>query len=426
MEQTSNNQDLGKQLALGQLSSLSAAETIQLLIPEFEQELKSNVLPFWLKLAPNPDHGGFHGAVQSNGEPYPAAPRWSLTVARLLWTFSAAYRHYKDLEYLQIATRAYEDLEHTFWDAEHKGFVWSVTYEGQFMEVNKQIYLQGFAIYGYSEYFRATENVEALERAKEIYALIERHGMDSNNGGYIEWLTQDWNSQPDEPVNYIGSSTPKSQNTHLHLLEAYTNLLRVWPDENLRAKTIALAHILLDKIYDERTKHLKLFTDNLWNEEGDKISYGHEIEFAWLVSEAADVLQDEEISQSAGKVALEIANTTLSAGLTEDGSIAPESHRKEVLATSNREGWAQAEGILGFLNAHQRTGDVQYLTAAHRVWEFTKNRVINKQDVGGWYFFLASDGEPIDTPAIHQFACPYHNGRAMMEGIERLSQFAQS
>lgn len=391
------------------------------LIGQFTQELKTNILPFWLKLAPNPDNNGFYGEVQSSGAPYPGAPRWSLTIARLLWTFSAAYRHHEDPQYLEIATRAFNDLENTFWDEENKGFYWSVTYDGQPMEANKQIYLQGFVIYGYSEYYRATGNVEALERAKEVYALIEKYGADEKNGGYNEWLTQDWGGQPEEANNYLGTSAAKSQNTHLHLLEAYTNLLCVWPDEDLRGKTINLTNILLDRFYNETTKHLILLSDAGWNAEGDKISPGHEIEFAWLVTDAAKVIQDTQLTSRIQSIAIEIADTTLSSGIDSDGSTPPESHQEKVLATYNREGWAQAEGIVGFLNAYQISGDEKYFHAAKRIWDFTKEKVVNKVGIKGWYFFIDNEGKPIDTPAIHQFACPYHNGRAMMEGVERLS-----
>jgi mannobiose 2-epimerase len=392
----------------------------KILIDEFTQELKSNILPFWLKLAPNPDNNGFYGAVQSSGEPYPGVPRWSLTIARLLWTFSAAYRHHKDPEYLEIATRAFNDLENTFWDEENKGFYWSVTYDGQPMEANKQIYLQGFVIYGYSEYYRATGDVTVLERAKEVYTLIEKYGADEKNGGYIEWLTQDWSGQPEEANNYLGTSAAKSQNTHLHLLEAYTNLLRVWLDESLREKSINLTNILLDKIYDEKTQHLVLLSGKKWNTEGIKTSPGHEIEFAWLVTDAAQVIQDAQLTSKVHSIAIEIANTTLNTGIDSDGSIPPESHHEKVLATYNREGWAQAEGIVGFLNAYQISHDEKYLHAANRIWEFTKKKVVNKEGIKGWYFFIDKEGKPLDTPAIHQFACPYHNGRAMMEGVERL------
>ena len=396
------------------------SNTLVQMANEFEQELTRNILPYWIKHAPNPETGGFYGQVSADGKADPSAERGALLSSRILWSYSSAYLNDKNDAYRALADRAFTDLEATFWDQKNGGLYWSATGEGKSAQTHKQIYGQVFGIYGYSEYFRATGNKQALERAKTLYQLIEQHALDKQYGGYIEVLSESW--QPlTKPVNSLGVTTAKSQNTHLHVMEAYTNLLRVWPDAQLKQQQAALIEIMLGKILNPQTNHLALFMNADWTVQGDGISYGHDIEAAWLLVEAAEVLGDADLIKRTRALAVKIADITLAEGMDTDGAIYNEASASKGLTNSGKDWWAQVEALVGFINAYEITGDTKYLMATMRIWGFIKARIINNK-TGEWHWGTDKSGKVIVQPTLSMWKCPYHNSRAMMESARRLQR----
>lgn len=410
-------------ISLAQPAQLKPApDALLQLAQEFEQELTGNILPYWIKHAPNPKTGGFYGQVSADGEANPSAERGALLSSRILWSYSAAYREYQDAAYRKLAEQAFNDLEATFWDKKNGGLYWSVSGDGKPAQTHKQIYGQVFGIYGYSEYFRATGNQQALERAKTLYRLIEQHALDKQYGGYIEALNQTW--QPlIKPVNSLGVTTAKSQNTHLHVMEAYTNLLRVWPDAQLQQQQKALVEIMLGKILNPETNHLALFMDADWTVQGDGISYGHDIEAAWLLVEAAEVLGDTDLIKRTHALGVKIADITLAEGVDADGALYNEASASKGLTNSGKDWWAQAEALVGFINAYEITGDPKYLMASIRTWGFIKTRIINHK-TGEWHWGTDKSGQVMVQPTLSMWKCPYHNSRALMESTRRLERLA--
>ncbi len=252
----------------------------------FKKELTQNILPFWIDKMQDAEYGGFYGRIDGNDRLHKNANKGSVLNARILWTFSAAYRILKDEEYLDVATRAYDYIKQYFLDKKFGGVYWELDYKGNPANTKKQVYAQGFALYGFSEYYRATGNQEALDLAIELFHLIEKY-KDKKYGGYFEAFTREWQPIEDMRLSEKDANEKKSMNTHLHILEPYTNLLRVWDNEELKKAQRELILIFSDKILNNNTFHQELFFGEDWAVRSSAISYGHDIEASWLLYEAA-------------------------------------------------------------------------------------------------------------------------------------------
>jgi mannobiose 2-epimerase len=222
-------------------------------------------------------------------------------------------------------------------------------------------------------------------------------------------------------------NSPKSMNTHLHILEAYTNLLRVWRDPLLEAKQAELAELTMDRILDASTGHFKLFFDNQWNSLSDHVSFGHDIEGSWLLVEAANVLGDAKLIRRARKSALAMADAVYAQGLDRDGSLFYEADGQGKLIDPNKHWWAQAEAVVGFYNAFQLSGEARFRVASRRAWDYIEAKVVDRVH-GEWHAKLTPGGVPLtakedsDATLIGPWKCPYHNSRVCLEMIERLEK----
>ncbi|HEY4246857.1 MAG TPA: AGE family epimerase/isomerase [Lacunisphaera sp.] len=384
-----------------------------------ETDLRRNILPFWMEKAVNPANGTFFGALTNNLVPDPSAERGALLTSRILWTYAAAYRQYRDPAYIAMADRAYKDLLTHFHDAENGGFWWSIAADGSVLRDRKQIYGQAFAVYALSEYHAATGRREPLDQAIAVFQLIETHARDSRQGGYLEAFARDWKPIDDMRLSVVDQNDPKSQNTHLHVLEAYTNLLRMWPDTGLQQSLTTLLEIMLTRIVDARRGHLGLFFAEDWTPRSDKISYGHDIEASWLFTEATNVLKHPALTERTHALAIKIADVTLAEGIDVDGGVYNEGSPAG-LTNTNKEWWPQAEAVVGFLNAYQISGEERFLRAALHAWDFIEQRLIDRKN-GEWLRGVTRDGGPLDGELkISFWKCPYHNGRTGLEAVRRL------
>jgi mannobiose 2-epimerase len=392
-------------------------------IRRIEGDLRENILPFWMKRAVNDGNGGFYGSLTNDLVADPAAERGSLLTSRILWTFSAAFAEYRDPAYLAMAERAYDDLQN-FHDAEHGGFWWSVSAAGSVLRDRKQIYGQAFAIYALTEFYAATGRGESLDQAVATHRLIEAHAR-STTGGYLEAFGRAWEPIDDMRLSGVDLNEPKSQNTHLHIMEAYTRLLLVWPDPGLRAALADLVDVMLDRIVDPATGHLGLFFADDWTLRCDRISYGHDIEAAWLLTWAADALQDPELASRIHILAVKIAEVTLAEGVDADGGMYNQGSPGG-LTDTNKEWWPQAEAIVGFLNAFQLSREQRFLEAACRSWDFIETRLIDRRG-GEWFRGVTKEGRVLDNELKVSFwKCPYHNGRTGLEAVRRLRELTPS
>lgn len=393
-------------------------DLLQRLVPELSGELRNDILPFWQRMM-DLEHGGFYGRMDGNGILYPEAPKGVVMHGRILWTFSAAYRLFGDLSYLETARKACSFLLRYFYDPEYGGVYWSLHADGTPLDTKKQFYGLSFVIYGLSEYYRATGDRDSLRYAILLYEAIETHSFDPHYGGYFEAADRCWNLLEDMRLSDKDANERKTMNTHLHILEAYTNLYRVWPDSGLRSKLADLVRLFLDRLLLPATGHLGLFFDEYWNDRSRGIcSYGHDIEASWLLFEAAEILEDVSLMQEVHHSTLVLAHAALE-GLMSDGSMAYEGDGDGVV-DSERHWWVQAETVVGLYYLYAFQGENRAGSALLKTWQYIKDHLIDRQS-GEWFWSIR------DTGAVNReddkaglWKCPYHNGRMCLELLVQL------
>jgi mannose/cellobiose epimerase-like protein (N-acyl-D-glucosamine 2-epimerase family)/O-glycosyl hydrolase len=397
------------------LAIAASADTAEILRTETTKNLKENLLPFWMEKTVDPQ-GGFYGVVLNDGKAIENAPKGAVLNARITWTFSRAYRQDGLEVYKQMADRAADYYIRHFIDPVYGGVFWQLDCEGHPKETTKQTYACAFGIYGLAEHFRATGDRRSLEAALKLYQTLEEKVHDKGEAGYIESFQRDYTKAPLKGVDGQANAS-KTMNTHIHILEAYTTLYQVWPDEGLKKNLKELLGILQTKLYNPRTNHLILYCDDHWNPIGEIDSYGHDIETSWLMSEAAAVVGDPVLKKQVDEQAVKMARTALKEGLNADGAMlyekSPEGMNRRLAW------WPQCEAIIGCVNAWQLTGDQSFLDAALKTWTYVKSHFVD-QVHGGWFKDLTEDGQPLNAPKVSDWNCPYHNSRMAFELAERL------
>lgn len=395
-------------------------DTIQQFKRDVDNELTGRLLPFWMEKAVDSIHGGFYGKIFNDLRIDHQAEKSCILHSRILWTFASAYRLFKDTPYLATANRAFDYLLKYFWDDQYSGLYLLVDQEGEVTESRKLVYNQAFGIYGFSEYYRATGARAALDRAIELYRLIEAHCHDNANRGYFEGCDRDWRLTDNLHLTRRNLNEKKSMNTHLHLLEAYTNLLRVWNNEDLRKSIYELLEVFDSYIIDPETRHFKPFFDESWNSKLNSISFGHDIEGSWLLYEAATVLKDEVLLGGIKNLAVAIAQKVYEEGLDPQyGGLFYE--LEDGVLTAKKVWWVQCEAMVGFFNAFQLTGAGHFGKVARDIWRFSEQYQFDKKN-GEWFAELSRDGKPDNEYyKVGPWKCPYHNGRACMEISVRIT-----
>lgn len=386
---------------------------------EMQDVLQKNILRFWLDKMVDQEHGGFYGRIDGHEHLHADAEKGAILNARILWAFSAAYRVLGDKTYLEAASRAKHYIIDHFIDPEYGGVYWSLDCNGKPLDTKKQFYAIGFAIYGMSEYARATGDAEALKVAIDLYRCIEEHALDHEYNGYIEAMTRDWQPIADMRLSELDANYPKSQNTHLHIIEPYTNLYRVWKSDELKASLHNLIDIFTDRILNPETHHLNLFFDMDWKRGAGALeSYGHDIECSWLIHEAALVLGDAEVLKKVEPIVEMVAKAS-EKGLNADGSMVHEANLDTGYVDSDLHWWVQAEAVVGFFNIYQYFGDESALQKAQHCWTYIKENLIDNEN-GEWHWSRRKDGTlNLDDDKAGFWKCPYHNSRMCLEIIER-------
>lgn len=392
-------------------------EAVRRLRQEARAEAK-HIFAWWRTHMPDAADG-FFGEVDAVGWPVPNAPKSVILHTRLLWFFSAMATYLKSDQALALAHRAAAYTRKYFIDPDHGGLYWLLDHRGQVIDAKKQGYAQAFGIYALAEYVRATGDPASLSVARQLQRDIEDRFWDPGHGGYIEALSAYWRDPGDQRLSAKDADCPKSMNTHLHVLEAYTLLHRVAPDEVSNAALYRALDIFAGRFADGQGGHLRLFFDMDWTDRTTTISFGHDIEASWLIWEAAEALNDRDMKARVRPLVLGLADMTLKDGFNGRGGL---SYERGIDGKVDPDGewWGQAEGMIGFVNAWQLTGNAAYLDAVVGLWDYLKGQY--GAGSGSEWTWYGADAGRLAVGLAGQWKCPYHNGRAMIELDHRLKR----
>ena len=386
----------------------------EMLKTKAQEHLYNIILPFWEGLKDD-KYGGYYGYMDFDLNIDKDAVKGCILNSRILWFFSNVYLVTKDSSVLPYATHAFEFMKSHCFDDINGGIYWSLRHDGSPADTTKHTYNQAFAIYALSSYYDATKDDDAKRLALSLYNIIETKMKDEI--GYLEAFTVDFKPESNEKLSENGVMAEKTMNTLLHVFEAYTEGVRVFRHEGMKKQLYFMLDIIENKIFNPDKRRQEVFFDREYNTLIDLHSCGHDIETSWLVDRALDILGDEELNRRIFPI------TSTLAGKIYDRAYVDHSLLNECengVDDERRIWWVQAETVVGFYNAYQRSGDEKYKKAAEDVFDFIENKMTDKRPGSEWFWCVDKNGAPSSRqPIVEPWKCPYHNGRMCLELIER-------
>jgi cellobiose epimerase len=405
---------------------------------EVDTALHRDVLGMWFPRSVDREHGGFHSHFAHDWQWLPSDGKFSVFQGRMTWVTSQVVMREPAMrdQFLPLVRQGVDYLANTLWDKQDGGFYWGLDDAGQVtpqFSDNKDLYGVGFCIFGLAAAYQATHDERALELAKKGFLWTDEHGHDAANGGYFEILTRAgkplvpdapsgqvvvMHALPIAPVNY------KSMNTHIHLLEAWTELYRVWPDARLRARLEEMLAIVRDKVSVEPGA-MNLYFTNAWRPIPGHDSYGHDVETAYLMLETDELLHGKA-SEKTERMAKSLVDHALAYGWDKkNGGLFQYGTAFEQPEDTHKEWWVQVESLNALLMMHERYGKQNpiYFERFIEQWDFIRTRTIDGKDHGLWNLTTA-DGTPVVLDKGSIWKAAYHDSRAFWNVSARLRKLA--
>ncbi|HPM80413.1 MAG TPA: AGE family epimerase/isomerase [Candidatus Anammoximicrobium sp.] len=402
------------------------------LADEIERVMWDKVLDAWYPRCLDTQRGGFHENFSRDWTRGATDSKFLVYQARQTWTAAAvalAYPQRKD-KFLQYARHGLRFLADKMWDAQRGGFFDRTDAAGQPMPDKmpwKQLYSYAFGIYAAAAVSEATGDCDAVELGKSAFNWLDNHAHDAECGGYFEHVTADGQSVAvDVPAEPLGRGLPvigqvgfKSMNAHIHLLEALTALRRVWNDARLTARLQEVFEIVRDKIVLPGG-HLNMFAARDFKPHDERGSFGHQLEIAYLLEEAADVLRRQDAEVTA-RTALHTVDHALRWGWDQDhGGFADEGPPTGPPTKTDKVWWVQVEGLNGLLTAARLAPQKdEYFRRFAETWAFFRKHMIDDQ-YGGCYETVTPDGKPLRVNKATPWKAAYHVTRALLFSTHEL------
>jgi mannobiose 2-epimerase len=433
------------------------AATYRRLAGQIERHWKTEMLAKWFPRCVDLEHGGFRPNFREDWSPGDQNDKTIVFQARMTWVCAQVAMRCPELraEYLKYTRHGVDFLVGTMWDSRHGGFFWGLDEAGKITPRyggEKHVYGIAFAIYGLSAAYEATHDDRALDLARRTFAWLDEHAHDAVHGGYYEALAR--TGQPiltsvaqtasqgqRRDADFISTAYGfKSMNAHIHLLEALTALNRVCKDTAVRERLREVFTIVREKIAVE-PGCLNLYFTPDWRPLPDHDSFGHDVETAYLLLEAAEVLSESGMANDRGRgdraratddartltVARSLVDHALAWGWDENhGGFYDKGAAFQPAWGREKIWWTQAEGLNALLLMHERFGSQtsRYWDAFVKQWDFIWNCQSDHRH-GGWYETVSAEGRPKPGQAKGTvWKAAYHDGRALMNVSERLRRLA--
>ncbi len=376
--------------------------------------LEGRLIPFWSALR-DEKYGGFYGYMDFGLNLDKRAEKGCILNSRILWFFSRCAQQLGREDCLDHARHAYHFLMEYCLDKEYGGVYWSLNHDGSPLDNGKHTYTQSFAIYGLSAYYEASGEKEALDAARELFRVIEGRCWDG--GGYLEAFTRDFKPASNEKLSENGVMAQRTMNTLLHVFEGYAELYQACHAPAVGAAMERILDIYLNKIYDPGLCRQRVFFDLDYHSLIDLHSYGHDIESSWLMDWGTALLEKPELTDRVSRVDQNLAGHIYCRAFR-DRSVLNECERGA--DDTHRIWWVQAESVLGFLNAWEKTGQDCFRKAAVDVWHYINEVMTDRRPGGEWFWRVDENGLPDQAkPIVEPWKCPYHNGRMCLEILRR-------
>lgn len=383
---------------------------------EIKDELVQRIIPFWQNQIDD-ENGGYYGYLSFDLIPDKTAVKGCILNSRILWFFSNAYLLLKDDELLINAKQAYTFFRNHCLDNRYGGVYWSVEADGRPYDTTKHTYNQAFIIYALASYYDASKDNEALIQALDLFHLIESRCKDDL--GYQEAFTREFSPESNEKLSENGILADRTMNTLLHILEAYSELYRVSKNEEVKDRIKHILFLFKVNLFNKDERRLDVFFNLQYENLINLKSYGHDIEAAWLIDRATELIGDASLIEDMNKVTNHLEESVYQKGYR-DHSIMNECEGG--VNNTLRIWWVQAEGMVGFMNAWQKHHDDKYYDAMQQIWTYIKTYLIDKRNGSEWFWEVDETGvASSQKPIIELWKCPYHNGRMCIEMIRRLS-----
>ncbi|MDT0643753.1 AGE family epimerase/isomerase [Zunongwangia sp. F363] len=417
------------------------------LAKDFRASAKEQLLDKWYPLALDKEDGGYYSDITYNFNLGEKHDKMVVTQARHVWTNAVAAELFEEEgeKYLEYAAHGFEFLRDVMWDAENGGFHQLVSKEGEPIPQQgqeKTAYGNSFAIYGLASYYGASGNEEALELAKKAFYWLEEHSHDPENGGYFQTLELD--GTPIMRTNATSSTSDigyKDQNSSIHLLEAFTALYEVWPDELLAERLKELLFIIRDTITSQKG-YMRLFFEADWTpvsfqqeskeviEEHyylDHVSFGHDVETAYLMLEASHALgiENDSLTLIKGKKMVDHALKTgwdENVGGFYDGGYYFNNADEITIVNADKNWWSQAEGLnsLLLMSRYFPEDEMDYYGHFKELWNYTEAYIMDPK-YGGWYEWGLDETPTAEHDSKgHIWKAAYHNFRALTNCMHQL------
>ena len=389
---------------------------------DLQTQLKEKVLPYWYDTAVDWQRGGYLLSDDGSGHPPAATEKQLVTQARMVWGFSLAHENgYSDRhrDYLKAARNGYRFLVTHFRDPQEGGYYWKTDLSGQPVNDRKYLYGEGFVIYSLVEYYRASHDREARRRALELYRTIQAHCHDPAHGGWIEHCQRDWTpiTQQDDRIE-VELAGLRSANAHLHWMEALTELEDATHDAGVRASLAEALRLNATYFYPANPAQCSFHRHPDWTlvtgPRSAGLSYGHNVEFAWLMLRAEQVLR-LQLSWTHFYALLDHA---LAYGYDHTrGGLFSRGADDTPATDTDKVWWVQAEMLAALTVALQHQPNPAYTTALEQLLGFLGTYQVHPPD-GIWYDTVAADGHPKRPDLAHNWKANYHDVRAMLKFID--------